>query len=342
MKNKKDTKEEKEIVSTEVRKNKSDKMNKTNLFLPKVLIVAPTYDKKSELLDEWIENLNSLSYPNFDVLLVDTSLDTDNGGEYFKKLSEKKLDDVILQIEEDESNRTVFKRNIILKKHEWNPEKQHQIQMLSDAREITRKYFVDNKEYSFMFHLDSDIFIPENSIQKLISYKKHCVGFYVPIHPEDKYVPCVFKTSGIIIGKGFDYFSFEEINEYKSFVSKFKNNKLSESEKNLIPFIIENEKYPQLFKTYAVNLGCLMTSRTVMEKVQFRTHPTFIYGEDLWFFREVNDKGFEFYCDTDVMARHETTGWDMKKSSNKLGFKLAIGPENAEGIDIVDRGKKNG
>lgn len=321
-------------------KERKEKRKKGKIFFPKILIVAPTYDKKSHLLDEWIEHLNSLSYPNFDVLLVDTSQDTKEGNEYYKRLSKKKLDDIILQMGEDESNRVVFKRNIILKKHKWDTNKQHPIQMLSDAREVTRKYFVDNKEYSFMFNLDSDVFIPENSLQKLISYKKHCVGFYVPIYQEEKYSPCILKSSGIIIGKGFDYFTFEEIDEYKLFVKKLKDESLSDKEKNLIPFMICDEKYPQLFKTYAVNLGCLMTSRTVMEAVEFRTHPTFVYGEDLWFFKEVNVKGFEFYCDTDVMARHETTGWDMKISPKQMGFKLAIGPEDSKGIDIVERNKK--
>ena len=314
----------------------------SSLFLPKVLIVAPTYDKKSNLLDEWIEHINSFSYPNFDVLLIDTSQDSTEGKEYSKRLSEKKLDNIILQMGDNKSDRVIFERKIILKKHNWDSDKQHPIQMLADARERLREYFVEHKEYSFMFNLDSDVFVPENSIQKLISYKKHCVGFYVPIYQKEKYIPCIFKSSGVIIGKGFDYFSFEEIDEYKSLVNKFKNEELSEKEKNLIPFIIKDEKYPQLFKASAVNLGCLMTSRNVMEVVKFRTHPTFVYGEDLWFFKEVNDKGFEFYCDSDFMARHETTGWDLKASQQNIGFKLAIGPEDAKGIDIVDRSKKNG
>lgn len=316
-----------------------DKKETTNVLLPKILIVAPTHDKKGYLLDEWINHLDSLSYPNFDVLLVDTS----KGDEYFKRLSEQKLQNIILQIGDDESNRRDFERKIIVKKHNWDPKEQHPIQMLADAREITRQYFVDNKEYSFMLHLDSDIFIPENGLQKLIGYKKHCVGFYVPIYQEGKYTPCVFKSSGIIFGKGLDYFNFDEINEYKSFIDKMRNNKLNTKEKNLIPFLIKDDKYPQLIDVSSTGIGCLMTSRTVMEAVKFRTHPEFVYGEDLWFFKEVNDKGFKFHCDVDVMARHEHSGWDtIKGSPNKSGIKLAIGPENAKGIDIVKRNKKNG
>ncbi|GAG57115.1 unnamed protein product, partial [marine sediment metagenome] len=43
------------------------------LEIPKVLIGAPTSDRHKHLLEDWIKSLDSFTYPNIDVLLVDTS-----------------------------------------------------------------------------------------------------------------------------------------------------------------------------------------------------------------------------------------------------------------------------
>jgi hypothetical protein len=168
------------------------------------------------------------------------------------------------------------------------------------------------------------------------------VGYYVHVFPKGMHKPCIFKSSGIIMGKGLEYYSFAEINSYKAFVRKFKASRLTTKEKHLIPFMIKDQKHPQLIKVYAVGLGCLMTSRKVMEAIPFRSHPTFVYGEDLWFFREATDKGFEFYCDTDIRPRHENTEWGsiLKKSKREMNFALAYGPADAKGIDLVDRRKE--
>ena len=223
-------------------------------------------------------------------------------------------------------------------RHEWEPDKQHPIQMLADAREKIRKYFLENG-YDYLFWLDDDIFIPENGIQRLLSYNKDCVGFYVHVFYKPNQVPCLLKSGFINFGGDSDYFSFDEIDGYKNFVNKLRKNKLTKKEKNLIPFLIKDLNKPQLFTTYGVNLGCLMTSKEVMKVVPFRTHPTFIYGEDLWFFGEANDKHFKFWCDTDVRARHENTEWDsiISKSKKKMEFHMAYGPAESKEAEIVIR-----
>jgi hypothetical protein len=104
--------------------------------------------------------------------------------------------------------------------------------------------------------------------------------------------------------------------------------------------MIKDKFYPQLFKPYAVNLGCLLIKRNVLEKVPFRTHDTFIFGEDLWWFNEANDKRFEFWCDCRHRCLHKNTEWNSVMSKGPKGkpdFSIAIGPKYAEGIDIIKR-----
>ncbi len=293
--------------------------------LPKVLIGCPVSKRHEHLLDEWIEMLNKLSYPNFDVLLVDT---TPNDDSYFKRLKEQEVNG----------------RKINVIRFPWNYKKDHVVQMLAHAREKIRQYFLD-KKYDSMFFLDDDIFIPEWSIQRLLSYNKDCVGFYVHIYREKDKRPCVLKNGEITMGGfGINLYTFDEINTYKDYVKRLRENKLTKKEKKLKDFLIKDEWHPQLFKTYGVNIGCLMIQRKVLEVVPFRTHSTFIYGEDLWFFSEANDKGFEFWCDTDTNPTHKNTPWEelIKMGPKQFGdFYIAMGPEKADKLVFLER-KKDG
>jgi len=292
---------------------------KVNL-IPKVLIACPTSDRHKEVCLKWIEHLNKLTYINFDVCLVDTSEKED----YYELLKTKKVKD----------------KPIITWRHPWDKTKRpFSVQMLADAREEIREYFLKN-DYDNLFFLDDDIFISKNGIQRLLWYNKDCVGFYVHVYPKNMRKPCVFKSGEIIMGEGLDYYTFSEIRAYKRFVDKYKANKLKLEEKHLIPFLIKDLQKPYLFKTYAVNLGCLMIKRTVLEKTAFRTHPNFIMGEDLWWFAEVNEKKFEMWCDSSCRPRHENTTWNditSQEPPKSPQFYLAIGPSEADRVEFIKR-----
>ena len=297
------------------------KLAKGNV-IPRVLIGAPVSDRHAHLLDEWINHLNSLTYNFFDVCLIDTTLDKKDYYERIKKLKVKG-------------------KKIKAMRHTWDPDKWHPIQMLAHAREKIREHFLKGN-YDFLFWLDDDIFIPKNGIQRLLSYDKDCAGFYVHVFQKPIRKPCVLKSGEIVLGKGLEYFTFAEIAAYKEFARKYKEGTLTKQEKLLVPYIIKDKWKPHLFKTYGVGLGCLMIKKKVMEAVPFRTHPTFIYGEDLWFFAEANDKNFECWCDSTVRAIHKNTEWEsvVSKSKKQMGFYIAQGPSDAKEAVIVDRKKK--
>ena len=290
-------------------------------IIPKVLIATPVSERHAHLLDDWLKSLDSLDYDNIEICLCDTTPDTDR---YYKLLKTK----------------TVKGKPIHVIRHEWDYEKWLAVQWMAFAREKIRDYFL-KENFEYLMWLDDDIFLPKWGIQRLLSYNKDQVGFYVHVYFEPKTLPCLLKTGEIIMGKGLDYFTWDEIDAYKDFVKRFKEDTLTEFEKNLVPFIIKERFHPQLFKTYAVNLGCLMVKREVVEKVPFRTHETFVYGEDLWYFAEANDKGFEFWCDSNYRCEHKNTEWGSlakKGPQNKAGgFTLAFGPTNAEKLEFVQR-----
>jgi len=290
---------------------------------PRVLIAAPVSDRHSHLLNKWIKHLEQLDYPNIDVCLVDNTKENDD---YFNKIKTLK----------------VKGRNVITWKHQWDSQKRHPLQMLADVREDIRKYFIEHKEYNFLFWLDQDIFIPKWGVQRLLSYNRDLVGFYVHVFPKGQHKPCVLKSGEVLLGGGLDYYTFSEIDAYKRFVAKYKAKKLTKEEKLLVPFLIKERFKPQLFETYWVGLGCLMCSRKVSEIVPFLTHPTLIWGEDLWYAAAVNDKGFRVFCDTTIRPEHFNCDWSavIKKSPQVMNFYVAQGPVKSKEAVIIDRSKK--
>jgi len=285
---------------------------------PRILICAPTSVRHKHLIDKWLKHLDSLDYPYFDVCLVDTSPDN---SDYFNYIKDKK----------------VKGRKILSWRYEWDYKKEYALQMLATVREQIRNFFVDNKNYDYIMWLDDDIFLPKWGLQKLLSYNKDLAGFYVHVYYKPKRRPCVFKSGEIIIGKGLEYFTFKEILAYKKFARKVEKDELTEEEKLLVPYLIKDKWHPYLFPTYAVGLGCCLCSRKVSEEVHFRSHPTFLMGEDLWWFAECNDKKFTFWCDSKTRCRHENTNWE---GINKIDmrFKKKTGIYIVQGKDEPPKG----
>ena len=84
--------------------------------------------------------------------------------------------------------------------------------------------------------------------------------------------------------------------------------------------------------------GCLMIKKKVLEEVPFRTHDTFILGEDIWFFQECNDKKFEYWLDTTVRAKHKNTNWNIINQKGQRGMPkvfIAMGKPDATEAVII-------
>lgn len=256
--------------------------------LPRCLIAAPTSNRHSHLLDSWIKHLKELTYPNFEIYLVDTSQDN---GKYLERIKEKKI----------ESDRVP-----------WDPKKRHILQHLAFVREHIRKYFLKN-DYDYLFFLDTDIFIPQNTIQRLLSHNKQTVGHPVPIYqknPSDRPISSIFRSGFTILGQGADLYTMDEIDGYKDFVKRFLDNRLTEQEQKFHRFLIKDPHKPYLMKVHACGIGCCILKKEVLEKVPFRTHDTYIMGEDIWFFNECEDKHIDMWVDTEIEPEHRHVTWD--------------------------------
>lgn len=259
----------------------------------KIIVCAPTSDRHEYVFDEWKQALDKQTYKNFDILITDTSDKID----YFYKLKKKYPD-------------------IRLFRNRWNPKKRDIIQHLADVREQYRQIAI-KENYDYIFHLDTDTIIPENGIEKLISFDKDQVGYIVHVFPKKVSYkpPCVFKEGGLKLNQekerdnGLQYYSW-------SWVYKNKG---------------------KLKKVHATALGVLLVKRKVFKEVAFRTHPTFIYGEDLWYFAEANAKGFEFWCYVKRVP-HKNAEWSMVMTKRKTRMSLffAFGRTDATNAKFVN------
>lgn len=129
------------------------------IVYPKILIGTLFSEIKDYCIRDWFKNICQLTYPNFDICLVDNSKDKKYHKKIFKYFSEHKK----------KSN--IGKLTIL---HAPRTHKKSEIFMAFSANEL-RKYFLKNN-YDWMLNLECDIFPPTDIVQRLLCYNKPVIG----------------------------------------------------------------------------------------------------------------------------------------------------------------------
>lgn len=220
--------------------------------LPKILVGCPTHEVKEYCLELYAKAAKSLTYKNFDVLLVDNS-PTD---EYLEKIKSLGLDAI-----KGPSFETAIKRIVA-------------------SRNLLRKYFLENK-YDYLLSLEQDVLPPPDAIERLVQHNKKII-------------------SGV-------YF-----NEQKNFAGEVKPLAMLWSEIKDKTGIHLSEEFvfdrPGLHEVAACGLGCVLISRDVLEKIEFRAGKTLGEGwDDMFFCRDAKAQGHKIFADTNVFCQHATT-----------------------------------
>lgn len=116
-------------------------------MLPRILIAAPTSDKKDYCFDEWANNVMSINYPSYTVLMVDNSHDPT----YYHKILDKGI-------------------NCLHVKPEGNA-----VSYITDCQNIIRHYAIEGG-YDYLFSLESDVMPHSDIIQHLLHHRKRIVS----------------------------------------------------------------------------------------------------------------------------------------------------------------------
>jgi hypothetical protein len=150
------------------------------------------------------------------------------------------------------------------------------------SRNILRQRALDGK-YDYFFSLEQDVIPAPDTLSKLLSHGKDIVTGVVrtplPFNGEQDirtlpmmYVPHPRDPAGLA-------------------------------------YVPEAElAKPQLLRIAAAGLGCVLIHRRVLERVQFRWQGTAF--DDMAFYKDAADAGFEPWCDTAVQPRHLYGSWE--------------------------------
>ena len=115
---------------------------------PRVLVATPHADRKNYCLPQFLEVLESLSYPNMEILVVDNS--------------------------ESRKNLKMFVKKGIRCIH-VKPRQKSNIKYVCESHNEIRDYAIRNN-FPLILHLESDIIPPPNIIEQLLAHKKKVVG----------------------------------------------------------------------------------------------------------------------------------------------------------------------
>jgi len=130
----------------------------TEWVMPKILVLSVTYSGKDYCLDEWIDNCNLFTYPNYDHIMIDN---TDDGGKYLESIRPKLENAGIMcyHTERGDTSREALAR----------------------SQNLGRRIMLEG-DYDYMFSLESDIFPKKNIMEALIRHNQmfisgiYCIG----------------------------------------------------------------------------------------------------------------------------------------------------------------------
>jgi hypothetical protein len=129
-----------------------------NLF-EAVLVCCPTASVKNYCFEEWLGNVMNFKYPNFQVLMVDNTMDNGENARYLNSIYKKKYPGE--------------KRFLAI--HSKTDHIRGVIERMAISHNICREYAIKNN-YKMLLHLESDVFPPLSIIESLIFGGKLVLG----------------------------------------------------------------------------------------------------------------------------------------------------------------------
>lgn len=242
---------------------------------PKILVSAPTASAKNYCFKEWIDNVMNFTYPNFDIRLFDN---TNDKGKFTKYMND--------YYAENYGNDDKFKaiNTLSLNKISSNSI----IEKMAYSHNDCRNYCLNNG-YDYLFHLETDLFPQKDIIEELYFNKKSVVGALYYVDNGQYRKPMIQRR----INVGEDKF-------IKHIISQ---NFVAGEDLGFCDGGIKSIAH--------VGLGCILISKSVLDKIKFRSikginnHPDTYFAEDCY----INK--IPIFINTSLIVRHDNQPWGV-------------------------------
>lgn len=266
--------------------------------LPKVLVGCPTYDGKDYVLEEYMENVISLDYPNYDIIIVDNS--ERKGGPFFKRL--KKY----------ESRKGNAKNVYVISDRRARTSRQ----TIAKSRNKIREHFLRG-DYKYYMSIEFDLIPPKDIITKLMAEKKPVITGMYEIGYDERASHLQEKGKYPLIHMAVRTATKERDEGTKIIVQcphcnkpvNIKNKTRQLTREELVKFIDGTVK-----QVHGCGVGCTLMERWVLEAIQgFRVDLEYNYHDDTFFYLDLWNKHIPVYLHTGYNIKHSNSDWQAVK-----------------------------
>lgn len=231
---------------------------------PRVLVATPIYEAKEYCRERYVETIKQLSYPNVNWIIVDNS----RTPRYSNKL------------------KRLYPGHI----HRVNRGKNSR-DALANSCNFIRAYALKHG-YDYILMVESDLFPPADTIQRLMRHGKRVAGGIYQIGHGDNKRWCLFKTVQKLGGLGTQLVGPDEQEAYF---------------------------HKGLKQVHGMGVGCVLISKDIFERFPFwyssadddrmagekiRKHP------DVYFYLDLHNAGIDVFADTDLVIEHQPSKWE--------------------------------
>jgi len=258
---------------------------------PKVLVASPTYEGMKYCEKEFLNSIQNIDYPNYDILIIDNSKNND----YFKHLKQSFPD---INIIKDSTN-----------------EEKNILRLISSRNKILNYAVKNNYEYILM--LDSDVIPPKNIIKELLDCNKDIVsGLYYNYFKVDgrlKWLPVAWTA---LTQK-----EFEEIKKKIQLPDFIKS-----PEDLRVHMTLEEANSNKLIPVAIPSAGCILIKRKAFLKIRYELLNTQNMNnikttDDIGFIINAKKQGFQIFCNTKIKCEHLIKG-KFKQEQGKFKHPL--------------------
>jgi len=149
-----------------------------------------------------------------------------------------------------------------------------------------------NEGYDYFFSLEQDVIPPKDVIERLLAHNKEVVsGVYFKDYEFFDKNKRIFKKEVLPLA----YMTFDRDKDLMKQL-KFKD--------------VSGEG---LIEISLCGVGCILIDKLILKKIKFRYVLDKKPFDDVWFCRDIREKGFKIYLDKSVKCKHLIKGMDWNK-----------------------------